>query len=281
MKPATYMRATKSGRMLVKNARGEWKHTVCDTDWQGVDEYHQPYDMDEPIDPNNPDSIGEGIAVNPMIDHNYCLPHQQLLTNDREAHHYRGGSSPTPPPEQLDLRILRSCRQLYNECSEILWASNLFYFDHPEIFACFVNRCTPAQKASIRKLYLTVDRRYPGQWREVLKVDFAQSLQGLRELHFCAAANFVKSLLPSLMESDSLLSAHMSPITVFRLLPLSHAHVRLLHNWSATEETWTRTDRRSVEGRLEKLLLEGATAEACQEQTEARELKLPEGAFRL
>ena len=276
------------GHRKRRKGPGLWKHSVCDSQWQGVEEYSKPFN-DEELERNsgNPDDIQEGIVANQILTHDNCYAHRQESKGDWEAEYYRCGSlspylgAPEPPPEQLDLRILRACKKVYNECTQVLWASNLLYFDHPKVFAHFVKERTAAQKAIPMNLYLIMDQGFPGQWRKLLTPKFVLSLKGLREIHIVAVAHFAKSYVPKLLESDLLLSAHLSPVTVFRLLSVNRAYIRAIHNWEATQDSWTKTDRRCIEGRLEKIISSKGDAKASKQQTIARSYKLPDEAFQL
>ena len=254
--------------------RGDWKHTVCDIPWQGVEEYYKIHDEDgyEP-------ECGE----NTILDRFQC--HESCHAHGRRFRDYYGMNPPHTPSgdwEHLDLRALRSCRQIYDECNQILWASNVLYFEDPLMFARFIRERTVASKTPISRLYLIMGQTEVEAWRKILTPTFVRSLAGLRDLHLAAAARFPRSRVPSLIESSTLLSAHMNFISVFSILHLSHVHVRLLHNWAATSESWTKIDRRRMEDRLQKLLLAGGTPTSYYQQVKARrDSKTMKDAFRL
>ncbi|KAG7005650.1 autophagy-related protein 28 [Physcia stellaris] len=88
---------------------------------------------------------------------------------------------PWAPFERLDLRILRSCRQLYNESNQALWTTNTFAFDNQITFRLFMRAPNHIQKQLLSKIYM---RQYWLQhWEETMDRKILNSLKGLRAVH--------------------------------------------------------------------------------------------------
>ena len=77
--------------------------------------------------------------------------------------------------DRLDLRVLRICRQFYNECNNVLWTTNIFALDSWLSFSQFmITRChlqrellrglyinsTPSLRVSIRSPFVTFRRSW-------------------------------------------------------------------------------------------------------------------------
>lgn len=167
----------------------------------------------------------------------------------------RGSTDPQTEPPKLDLRVLRTCRQLYNECNSILWTTNTFEFDNASIFADFMAGRSPGQKSLFRRLQLSIEEHL---WDSTLSTTLTQSLSGLRELYltfdYARNKHFVRSV------SNNEISTHDIPLFMFRTLPLARVHVIIPgefggHSPPESGFACSTEDRRKVARHVEKLLL--------------------------
>ena len=55
-----------------------------------------------------------------------------------------------------DLSILKACRQIHDDSTEVLYASNTFSFWEPTMFAKFVSARDTVQKQAITRMHLTI-----------------------------------------------------------------------------------------------------------------------------
>lgn len=163
-------------------------------------------------------------------------------------------------PGQLDLRSLRTCRQMYNECNYVLWTTNVFDFlDDTAAFGTFIPARTDVQKSLLRKLAIDFDDRLPGRpsWSSVLQMDSIRSLQGLRELYVAFECPAMEDFAPSVL--DGTLPSHDFNAFRFRVLPLQKVEVMITSYIDEEEPSgppWTTAERRDVAKHVEKLLLD-------------------------
>lgn len=88
--------------------------------------------------------------------------------------------------ESLDLRILRSCRQLYDECNQILWTTNTFAFSAESTLNKFMITRSPLQKKLLRTIYIRNDEyRNAFGWNNEHppSMKIVKSFTGLRTVH--------------------------------------------------------------------------------------------------
>lgn len=101
----------------------------------------------------------------------------------------------------LDLRILGTCRQLYEEANHLLWATNTFSFDHPKTFNKFMASLNSAQKRKISSLHFNAEfdriSSY-GQftWTSALKLSNVNILKGIHTLHLCLQQRYSRAVAP-------------------------------------------------------------------------------------
>lgn len=153
----------------------------------------------------------------------------------------------------MHLCILRSCRQVYREASQVMWGSNIFSFSDAASFEYFMDSRTADQKTSMRKLRLIMDNYL--FWQSALSTERVGSLQGLHELwlsfnHRLSAEELGEYGMLSLRQ----VFATCSYVEVFKelaLLPLVRVEVVLVSKdlrplWSGNEslqQAWTKRDR--------------------------------------
>ena len=113
-----------------------------------------------------------------------------MLTQESQNSHVSCGETwnrcacpcpPWAPFEHLDLRILRCCRQLYNESNQVLWARNIFAFEGPDSLRWFMRASSHIQKQLLSKIYM----RQPLFWTRNGTIDkkTSSSFKSLRAVH--------------------------------------------------------------------------------------------------
>ena len=136
---------------------------------------------------------------------------------------------------EMHLPLLRVCRQMYTEASQVLWETNVFSFNDVASFKHFMSSRTAYQKRSIKNLRLVMDwtlLKAADSWNKALSMSLVKSLQGLRALwlHINAAMfdqDFENPGIPDLRLSASW--GFMNGIKNLATLPLTKARVYLLN----------------------------------------------------
>lgn len=171
----------------------------------------------------------------------------------------RHSNASLPRSMQLDLRILRACRQTYLECNLPLWSTNLFSFDEPSVFATFVNARVPLHITLWRRLRISVGSL--DSWEQVLSMQCIRSLKGLKYLHIeCPDSD--STWFNSLLEAN-FPDEYTYSILKFRVLPLIKASV-IIGNWSRGQRSdftsgfgdSSVNDRRKAAAHMERLLMD-------------------------
>ena len=132
---------------------------------------------------------------------------------------------------EMPLPILRVCRQMYTEASQVLWETNIFSFNDVASFQQFMSSRTAHQKRSIRRLRLVMDwilLTAAVSWNNALSMSLVDSLRGLRVLwlHINTAMfdkDFENSGIPDLRSSAAW--GFTNGIKKLATLPLTYAQV--------------------------------------------------------
>lgn len=141
---------------------------------------------------------------------------------------YSGVSETGPDPRRLDLRLLRTCRQVYVEANPILYASNTFQIGDPNTLLRFVNSRNAVQKRLLRKLSLQVsfERNHGPHWNAGLNLGFVSKLKGLRDLKIHIAQGFQSlSSAGSFVFSAGCRQYRIEGILRMQILPLQNVSV--------------------------------------------------------
>lgn len=69
-----------------------------------------------------------------------------------------------PNGRALDVTVLRSCRQIYNECHHVLYSNNTFSFNNPHVFLCFMKTIHRTNLRQIKYLQLYVNTIVEEDW---------------------------------------------------------------------------------------------------------------------
>lgn len=88
----------------------------------------------------------------------------------------------TVQPPLLELAILRTCKQIYNEANPIFWTRNRFAFTEPSWAPRIISRCGPTNFGLVRELQFSVwPVETPEQWLFFVGL-VAKKAAGLRSL---------------------------------------------------------------------------------------------------
>lgn len=113
--------------------------------------------------------------------------------------------------QYLTLEVLGVCHQVYSECFEELWGSNLFSFTDSATFKSFLGILRLSQKRSLRNLQISlIDPRNAWVSGDVAK------LRGLRNVELCISENWLDHPKKDTRILESL-----------RKLPLEHVNVTI------------------------------------------------------
>ena len=131
--------------------------------------------------------------------------------------------------DQLQLGVLRSCRQVYVETNQILWTSNTFSFDDSRSFQKFIANRNSVQKQLLTKLRLDIlldddswNRAGPGLngWLTAPSLNTARSLRALQVLHVHVLYEFGESSMILWKAGDKIKFIPFEGLLRLQTLPL-------------------------------------------------------------
>ena len=90
---------------------------------------------------------------------------EYYIKQERECHArcYKPGNE-----KQVNLQILGSSRQLYEEANYLLWSTNTFSFDDSFVLGRFLECLNASQKQKLQKLHLITDMEFVSRYRELI-----------------------------------------------------------------------------------------------------------------
>lgn len=93
---------------------------------------------------------------------------------------------PRRPCSAIDLNILRTSRQIYEEAFHILWTANAFMFHQPATFRKFTGSLSVAQRHTLARVYIIASIDYRANqaycWDRELGAHLAKKLPALQRL---------------------------------------------------------------------------------------------------
>ncbi|KAL8725042.1 MAG: hypothetical protein Q9181_006564 [Wetmoreana brouardii] len=239
--------------------RNPWRHVVCKDDCSE----HVP----------GPRRV---IRDRDGVEHTYWpAPHQSCNT-------YYELQDPALPfdfynHETMRLTVLRSCRQVYGEANQILWATNTFSFQHPMAFKRFLIARKVHQKRLIQKLRFELDwefRKNVRRWDNSLTVPVIHSLSGLRTLRLQIEYK-MKSKFDNTLANGRLFpeqSRFHDGIWMLSILPLTNVEIAVRpSSFRIQSDQWTESDEKEFADRLRRMLLNPKGPEVY---TEVQQLQL-------
>ena len=187
---------------------------------------------------------------------------------------------------ELQLYLLRTCRQIYTEVNQVMWGTNIFSFNDVHSFRCFMKARNNYQKRLIKKLRLAMNfgPRSTHDWNSALSMSLVTSLQGLRLIWLAinyrkSATEFEKSeqqLGPT--RSANLQMTYLEGIRRLATLPLSQVKVSVtaiylgdlgpLDCTMPGERQWTQQQREKYADRIRTRLLDVDGVKLLQQENE-------------
>ncbi|KAL8856305.1 MAG: hypothetical protein Q9178_007069 [Gyalolechia marmorata] len=172
-----------------------------------------------------------------------------------------------PNERAIDGIILRSCRQIYNECCQVLYVSNTFSFNNPRVFLRFMQTIHTTNLGQIRRLQLYVNCNVNEEWHKADK--YVMSMQGLRFLDLISTTDVRQPHAQTMIMDPSTLYGVFSFPLWFRILPgLQTVKVSVEKSDRVWDNSWTQQDREAITAILRDKI---ADPDGCQAHTEESE----------
>jgi hypothetical protein len=184
---------------------------------------------------------------------------------------------PTNKDNRPHLQVLRTCRQIYLEASRVLWNTNTFSFDNPNVLKMFMDNRKTAQKQLLRKLHLDMRWHWRFQkraWEKVLTLTLVRSLKGLRTFHL-----YIEQWLLNreadwednpAWETDLLSDTYFEGVMKLKILPLETVTVNIANGPELNERErhlqWPLAGRAEWAERLKRQLLDPEGTACWQER---------------
>lgn len=179
-----------------------------------------------------------------------------------------------PNHRALNRTVLRCCRQLYNECNQVLWTSNVYSFTNIKVFLMFMNlhrSCLPL----LRNLQLHIVGHIWEQGTNIIR-----SMRGLTSLDLTIADPGLREHYAHQMMIDPVvLYDDFSFPLHFRIWPLRHVRVTLEPRGRTREDSRNEQDREAIARILQEGIADPNGFEAhsrehkkYQERVQARKL---------
>ncbi|KAL9621142.1 MAG: hypothetical protein Q9160_004393 [Pyrenula sp. 1 TL-2023] len=194
----------------------------------------------------------------------------------------------TDPPtssqrDSIDLRLLRVCRQVYQEANPLLWKTPVFSFTEEGPLREFVNTRTTAQRRQIQKLHLHhyALHRTPAPlfrgWQDLERLPFVRPLTGLKEVQLTLALSLDRSA-STVGQDDldaSMMKHTLKPFINLRYHSLRDVTVLIQHSKardSSFPDFMSDSWRARIADQLKALMLDPNGRELCEEE-HARQLE--------
>ncbi|KAL8925873.1 MAG: hypothetical protein Q9172_002026 [Xanthocarpia lactea] len=172
-----------------------------------------------------------------------------------------------PNERAIDGTILRSCRQIYNECHQVLYVSNTFSFNNPRVFLRFMQTVHTTNLRQIRRLQLYVNCNVNEEWHKADK--YVMSMQGLRSLDLISTTDVRQPHAQMMIMDPSTLYGFFSFPLWFRILRgLQTVKVSVEKTDQVWDNSWTQQDREALAAILRDKI---ADPDGCQAHTEEYE----------
>jgi hypothetical protein len=202
-------------------------------------------------------------------------------STDTIEEHPHAGCGTANRPANMDnrphLQVLRTCRQIYLEASRVLWNTNTFSFDDPNVLKMFMNNRKTAQKQLLRKLHLDMTWHWGFQkraWEKALTLTLIRSLKGLRTFHLYIEQSLLNQEADwedtPAWETDLLNDMYFEDVMKLKILPLETVTVNITNGSGANERggqlQWPLAGRTEWAERLKSQLLDPEGAACWQER---------------
>ena len=187
------------------------------------------------IDLRRHDQFLIGHLCKNLASHTWKNNKERLEFGDATTRSGCGIANSAISEREMHLPLLRVCRQMYTEASQVLWESNIFSFNDVASLKQFMNTKSGHHKRSIRSLRLAMDwtlTKAADSWNRALSMPLVKALQGLRVLwlHINTGmfrCDFEDSGMPNLWTSSSL--GYTKGIEKLAKLPITKAEVYIFN----------------------------------------------------
>ena len=141
---------------------------------------------------------------------------------------------------RLQLGILQTCRQLYEEASTVLWTTNTFSFEDWSCFKAFINPRKVPPRTQLSKLHFDTHDDDPPRlpWASLQNNYFQKRIPGVHTIHVTVSYKG---------QSEVLKMPMVSPLFNMSRLDLKHVTCVVYHR--SGYDSWFNTDPLLIEGR--------------------------------
>ncbi|KAL8913125.1 MAG: hypothetical protein Q9171_002019 [Xanthocarpia ochracea] len=175
-----------------------------------------------------------------------------------------------PNERAIDGIILRSCRQIYNECHQVLYVSNTFSFNNPRVFLQFMQTVDTTNLRQIRRLQLYVNCNVNEEWHKANK--YVMSMQGLRSLDLISTTDVRQPHAQTMIMDPSTLYGFFSFPLWFRILRgLQTVKVSVEKTDRVWDNSWTQQDGDAIAAILRDKIADPNGFQAHEEEYEQRQ----------
>lgn len=196
-------------------------------------------------------------------------------------------STAPPTPSQrnpIDLRLLRVCRQVYQEANPLLWRTPVFSFTEATSMKDFLNYRTTAQRRQIQKLHIHHHAVHidlaplSHKWQDLERLPFIRPLEGLKEVRLTLILSVDPPTSTPMSQNDldaSIMEHTLKPFVNLRYHSLQKITLLIQYHDipdhlqpDLTSDSW----RARVADQLKALMLDPNGRQLCEEE-HARQLE--------
>lgn len=237
--------------------------------------------------------VANSFAVPASADSNYYIP--PCKERHQGCTMVRNGPTSILPEERerlkVDLAILGTCRQIYEEAHVVLWCTNTFSFDDGISFRLFVDALNTVQRQKLKHIHMSInveidqptnqvrDTTEVTQWKQKITATTVQKLKGLRHLHLCieqyslTRPSFLASHDTDEESIDSVLR-QMKPFFHFQSLPLDQVTVIISDDIAPEEgpfaDRWTKATKLTIASEIKDKIANPLGADVAKAEKEAK-----------
>lgn len=219
---------------------------------------HPPYHLELKSGRNHRDLEDAWFA-----EHKSC----SIRKGDADATYHKPGLD---CPERLCVEVLNTCRQINTEASQILWSSNTFHFEDPDIFTKVLKGMGTANRRALKRLSLNMSWlgqsdsalfESPNKWTLAISNPLVKELRGLKALGLEITVEMSHTRLRTMRYGVSY-NTHVEKFEELACLPLETIDVAIMSKNSriGRRPLWNEYDRQRYGERIEAKLLENVSA---------------------
>lgn len=242
-----------------------WSTAFCVAGTHDTTESKQPGgDIPIPTAPGAPEQVEDSCIWHEICDYYTSgddLSSENSFYEDTLSDNSVEAADEAVSRETIDLRVLETCRQIYQEATLMLWSVPIFSFRDGRSFNAFKPKFSRTERSMIKKLYIRIEslKSYM-RWVEALRKPYrCPAFPGLRELHLDIRLPF-KSLCLEDKDMKNYEDLSLEEIFQFKAPTLERVTVRF-HNvpMSHGADLLPASDRIALAEQLKARLLEPET----------------------